>query len=212
MKSDGPRRCIRYSAFICSIWPHPLTLTHPADRPPLPFHLCLYGIICIWHWLCFFFIYIFFFIEVILSSRGGVAAVTTINSVYSWTRMTFFLSLIKPLQVESILREQSFLSCSQPSVHLWLSAEWMSDCWVCAESSGLEEEYQYKRVFLPTGGVSESHTRNCTQCRYAVYEWINEWRGISGISTVVPCRWALKLSNTLIKCNFHVFVSYFDLG
>lgn len=27
-------------------------LTHPADCHPHPFHLCLYGIICILHWLC----------------------------------------------------------------------------------------------------------------------------------------------------------------
>ncbi len=26
----------------------------PHPHPPLPFHLRLYGIICIWHWLCYF--------------------------------------------------------------------------------------------------------------------------------------------------------------
>lgn len=74
----------------------------------------------------------------------GVAAVTTINPVYSWTRMTFFLSLIKPLQVESILGAQPFSA----SVHLRLSAEWMSDGWVHTGCPETGREYQWNVVFL----------------------------------------------------------------
>ena len=44
-----------YSPFglhLLHLTPTAPTLSHPSHHHPLHFHLCLYGIICIWHWLC----------------------------------------------------------------------------------------------------------------------------------------------------------------
>ena len=85
---------------VSAIWPS----FSPCDPP------CPLSLMPLWNHLHMA-LAVLFFIEVIF------IIMTTINPVFSWTRMTFLLSLIKLLQVES--RLNSFSS----SVYLWLSTE-----------------------------------------------------------------------------------------